>query len=276
MLPSGKTSTLDNPPKTKKKLIPCFRVVITVTIAIYLRAGSDIYKQRMKLRKFGSSGHNTDLDTMNRDEGITTRTLEVRVTTATSAHITNPATDALPDHDNRNFSVTITTDKPGCDGQESMAGETYAASQAGAAANPKNATFDSNRAAWSYTKCAMLFFTAILVTWVPSSANRVYSIVHKDNCMPLEFLSAIVLPLQGFWNAIIYAVTSWSACKQWIRDITHSTPAPQIISEFHQANLSFRRSRQPNKRNTESESMTELQTRNSSTDGNEPSKERAG
>lgn len=250
------------------------RVVITITIGIYLRAGSDIYKQRLKLRKFGSSGHNTDLDTMNRDEGITTRTLEVRVTTATSAHHSNPATDPLPDHNNNNFSVTITTDKPN-DGSESVTGEAYAASQAGGPAGTKKGAFDANRAAWSYTKCAMLFFTAILVTWVPSSANRVYSIVHKDNLMPLEFISAIVLPLQGFWNAIIYAVTSWTACREWVHEITRRNPAPQIISEFHQVNHSFRRSKAP-KRNTESESMTELQTRNSSTDGMDASKERSG
>lgn len=30
---------------------------------------------------------------------------------------------------------------------------------------------------WSYYKCAMLFFLAQIVTWVPSSANRVYSLV---------------------------------------------------------------------------------------------------
>jgi hypothetical protein len=71
-----------------------------------------------------------------------------------------------------------------------------------------------NNAAWSYTKCAILFFTALLITWIPSSANRVYSVVHRDDTSaPLEFMSAFVLPLQGFWNAVIYAVTSWTACK---------------------------------------------------------------
>ena len=77
-----------------------------------------------------------------------------------------------------------------------------------------------NNAAWSYTKCAILFFTAILVTWIPSSANRVFSVIHKDEVsVPLEFMSAFVLPLQGFWNAVIYAVTSWSACVNLMHDL---------------------------------------------------------
>ncbi|PHH67563.1 hypothetical protein CDD82_1325 [Ophiocordyceps australis] len=77
-----------------------------------------------------------------------------------------------------------------------------------------------NNAAWSYTKCAILFFTAILITWIPSTANRVYSVVHgNDVFAPLEFMSAFVLPLQGFWNAVIYAVTSWSACKTFFASL---------------------------------------------------------
>ncbi|KAL5598998.1 hypothetical protein BROUX41_003684 [Berkeleyomyces rouxiae] len=69
-----------------------------------------------------------------------------------------------------------------------------------------------NKAAWSYTKCAMLFFFTMFVTWIPSSANRVYSFIHKDRSLaPLEFMSAFVLPLQGFWNFAIYAVFSWTS-----------------------------------------------------------------
>lgn len=78
--------------------------------------------------------------------------------------------------------------------------------------------YDRNDAAWSYTKCSILFFIAILVTWVPSSANRLYPLIHnKKHWAPLEFMSAFVLPLQGFWNAAIYFVTSWGACKSlWV------------------------------------------------------------
>lgn len=73
--------------------------------------------------------------------------------------------------------------------------------------------YESHNATWSYTKCAILFFSVLLITWIPSSGNRVYSMLRAgDVSKPLFFASAFVLPLQGFWNAIIYVVTSWAAC----------------------------------------------------------------
>ncbi|KAL1912365.1 hypothetical protein Sste5344_001806 [Sporothrix stenoceras] len=84
----------------------------------------------------------------------------------------------------------------------------------------RRAAYEANTAAWSYAKCAILFFTAMLVTWIPSSANRVFSVVHVDKVsVPLEYMSAFVLPLQGFWNAIIYIVTSWKAMQTLWSDI---------------------------------------------------------
>jgi len=78
----------------------------------------------------------------------------------------------------------------------------------------RRAAYEANSAILSYTKCALLFFTAMLVTWIPSSANRVYSVVHNGSTSTtLEIMSAAVLPLQGVWNAMIYAVTSWKAVK---------------------------------------------------------------
>ncbi len=92
---------------------------------------------------------------------------------------------------------------------------------------PPGAAYEANNAAWSYTKCAILFFTAMLVAWIPSSANRVYSVVHTDEAsLPLEYMSALVLPLQGLWNTVIYMVTSWKACKQLAADLFG--PAPRL------------------------------------------------
>ncbi|KAK3317226.1 hypothetical protein B0T19DRAFT_287684 [Cercophora scortea] len=74
--------------------------------------------------------------------------------------------------------------------------------------------YEAHNATWSYAKCALLFFSVLLITWIPSSGNRVYSLINNgDVSKPLFFASAFVLPLQGFWNAIIYIVTSWAACK---------------------------------------------------------------
>ncbi|KAL2174101.1 uncharacterized protein P884DRAFT_280492 [Thermothelomyces heterothallicus CBS 202.75] len=84
--------------------------------------------------------------------------------------------------------------------------------------NHHHESASSHSATWSYTKCAILFFSVLLITWIPSSGNRVYSLVHRDDVSrPLFYASAFVLPLQGFWNAIIYVVTSWAACKSLAR-----------------------------------------------------------
>ncbi|KAJ6004809.1 hypothetical protein N7540_012608 [Penicillium herquei] len=73
---------------------------------------------------------------------------------------------------------------------------------------------EGNFATWVYTKYAMLFFVALLVTWVPSTANRVYALVRPDLfAFGLNYASSFVLPLQGFWNSLIYVSISWPAFK---------------------------------------------------------------
>ncbi|KAK7714981.1 hypothetical protein SLS63_011498 [Diaporthe eres] len=124
------------------------------------------------------------------------------------------------------YSVSISADGP-----KGAAGATMAPAAASGRGNEnttqrsgrRKATHDANSAAWSYTKCSILFFTAILITWIPSTANRVYGVVQPDGVsLPLEYMSAFVLPLQGFWNAVIYMVTSWKACKTLMDDIRYS------------------------------------------------------
>ena len=47
---------------------------------------------------------------------------------------------------------------------------------------------------------------------VPSSVNRVYSLIHPDLIsLPFTYASGVVLPLMGFWNSVIYITTSWRA-----------------------------------------------------------------
>lgn len=136
-------------------------------------------------------------------------------------------------------------------------------------ANPlrRRQAYEANNAAWSYTKCAILFFSALLVTWIPSSANRVFSVVHVgQTSKALEYMSALVLPLQGFWNAVIYMVTSWKACQMLADDILHGTragrrPKVQELVGFPRADNFKMMSpgrRAPSDKNYESESMTEL------------------
>lgn len=115
-----------------------------------------------------------------------------------------------------------------------------------------NAAMRANTAVWGYAKVAMLMFVAMLVIWVsslchyqferslyfstrfhpsllsliifelkvPSTFNRVYSLVLPDNTVfILNALAAAVLPMQGFWNCTIYIATSWPQCKDAYRQI---------------------------------------------------------
>jgi hypothetical protein len=89
-------------------------------------------------------------------------------------------------------------------------------------------SIDANRAAVSYCKWALLFFVASLVTWVPSTVNRVVTLVYpEDMIFGLNYASGLVLPLQGFWNAIIYIFTSLPACTALLQGFTGASANPK-------------------------------------------------
>jgi len=73
-------------------------------------------------------------------------------------------------------------------------------------------------AAAQYFKCAILFFIALIITWIPSTINRVHAFVNPDFVsFKLNMVAATVLPLQGFWNALIYIMTSKGATRELLR-----------------------------------------------------------
>ncbi|AEO56778.1 hypothetical protein MYCTH_2302067 [Thermothelomyces thermophilus ATCC 42464] len=159
----------------------------------------------------GNNGNNSNSNNNNNNDNNNNSNIEGQVQTsitadpkgAASTALNRPATNS--NNKNTNKLSTITSSTGG-----------HTGTGTGTGANPlrRRAAYEASNATWSYTKCALLFFTAMLVTWIPSSANRVYSVIHPGKALlPLEYMSASVLPLQGFWNAIIYCVTSWGACK---------------------------------------------------------------
>ncbi|KAM0438949.1 hypothetical protein ACHAPT_001710 [Fusarium lateritium] len=267
-------------------------VVIAITFFIYIRAGHTIYRKRRELDNFSS----TDQDLTSLGDALATvKTTEVSVTTEVmtpnAIHL-QPLGRRAPDVNspqdtNGAYSVTISADTSSGDIADVVLPvqqqQTRTSMQVPAQRNPiRRRNRELNNAAWQYTKCALLFFTAILITWIPSSANRVYAVFHtKHSSVPLEFMSAFVLPLQGFWNALIYMVTSWGACKSLMSDLRMGRRpdvtelvggmAPDISMHHHhhhRHNLSqFRANTRSNK--YETESMTELanESRPNSDDG---------
>lgn len=93
-------------------------------------------------------------------------------------------------------------------------------SQSTSAYKRYKAALEANAAAWRYTKVALLFFISLCVTWIPSSINRIYDLAHpNDVSYPLNFVSAIVLPLMGFWNGVIYVFTTRAVCNAIFWDL---------------------------------------------------------
>ncbi|KAL8364659.1 hypothetical protein RB595_003779 [Gaeumannomyces hyphopodioides] len=243
-------------------------VIILITFFIYIRAGGEIYRKHKQLRNFQSSSNNHDpepLPPMD-DPFLANKTTEISVTSEVASNTPGsidlsplgrrpPAAAVLPPSNappTGAYSVTISSSARMSVGEEEMSIKpadvlpiahprpATSSATAGNSSNPGNplggrrkTSHEANNAAWSYTKCAILFFTAMLVTWIPSSANRVYSVVHVNQMnLTLEYMSAFVLPLQGFWNAVIYIVTSWSACTLLWHDLFLSRrPVTELIGQ---------------------------------------------
>ncbi|KAF1945071.1 G protein coupled receptor family protein [Clathrospora elynae] len=84
-----------------------------------------------------------------------------------------------------------------------------------ASVRPSRKAVEGHAAAMAYFWVAFLMFIALFVVWVPSTINRLYQFIHKDNpSFGLNIISAIVLPLQGAWNATIYIFTTRAECKR--------------------------------------------------------------
>lgn len=257
------------------------RIFIFVTLFIYVRAGRTIYQKRKELNNVASNSGSHSANGEGR--GATKRT-EVVVTTTDASQregdSASPSQSATrPDFDEQREGYIVTV---AAGSRYSSAGPSqFPKAQASPPHPAKDAStprptpnltrsnFEVSNAAWAYTKCAILFFTALLITWIPSSANRVYSFVHPDTTLPpLEFMSAFVLPLQGFWNAIIYIVTSWSACRDLWYDLRQGRRpgVKELIVGMRSrddhypegSQRSWFRSSHPLRKGDESESMTEL------------------
>lgn len=207
-------------------------MVIVVTFFIYIRAGREIYRKHRQLKDLNYTSH-YDAEPLGvpMNDPFNSKTTEVSVTVSNAQEaidLSPLGASAANKHHSLSqqslraaaYSVSIsarpTTLVPN---PTTPNGDVVPNGQPKLHKSGRRATIDAHNAAWSYAKCALLFFTAMLVTWIPSSANRLYSLAQDGEIsLPLEFMSAFVLPLQGFWNAIIYITTSWKACKMLASD----------------------------------------------------------
>ncbi|GIJ86755.1 hypothetical protein Asppvi_005650 [Aspergillus pseudoviridinutans] len=205
--------------------------IILLILAIYIRVGLTIWRQRRELRKIirptfelatdtTVSGdvdlHGTvqpvPLDSFRRHS---TRERSPTSTPNSSHRIISPDVWSTQNHAglrnappgtavsvSSNVSPTAST---------SISHHNYDLGRSGAYTSP---------ASEAYYKYALLFFAALIVTWVPSSINRVYALAASNHYVfGLSCASSFALPLQGFWNSLIYITVSWHAIVTWFRHV---------------------------------------------------------
>ncbi|KAL9633761.1 MAG: hypothetical protein Q9164_004508 [Protoblastenia rupestris] len=195
---------------------------IISAFTIYLMSGREIFKKRRELRAFNSSTHE--------DPWAYFKTTQIAVTSdvlplTTIAECFDPKPESLAKSSHQSsksyeqYTVNIAS-QPVPAGRPSMPPSMMSAQH-----KKNRAAMEANRAAWGYTKVAILFFISLLVTWVdglqvPSSANRLFALAHPGRSnVGLTYVAGIVLSLMGFWNSVIYIVTSRAACKALIVSI---------------------------------------------------------
>ncbi|KAJ5360032.1 hypothetical protein N7517_009223 [Penicillium concentricum] len=199
-------------------------LIISLTFAIYLRAGTVIYQKRRQLRHLG--GIDSDLAPESPFAMLTgiQVTREIACSTPERRSLSEGNARGLPCAAFRAYSVTIegggtpstfhgSSSRIGpSPPQQENSSKTVRPD--GMDSQRRSTSTETSSATWAYTKYAMLFFIALLVTWVPSTINRVYSLARpNDFNFSLNYASSFVLPLQGFWNSLIYVSISWPAFK---------------------------------------------------------------
>lgn len=153
-------------------------LLIILTLVIYVRAGKAIYQKRRQLRDFdGSIDSNFEIGNPFEPSSFT-KVTEIQVTTETAiaaTRIPNLARDSIGSRLQRPFKTvpyspySVSVEAGGA--FEKLSGPTTTLKSI------KNELLDSapqrhamvaeaNSAAWAYTKYALLFFIALLVTWV--------------------------------------------------------------------------------------------------------------
>ena len=150
------------------------RVAIGASITIYTLAGREIFQKRRELLAFRDNDNDSSLE----NPFTAYKTTEIHVTSELAEY---PIEANIPHTHSRNsirldpqsksmsncgwqqYSVSISKGPKVInpfryDGGEDRSGEIKA----------NNVALEANAAAWGYTKCALLFFVSLLITWVSS------------------------------------------------------------------------------------------------------------
>ncbi|KAF3028793.1 hypothetical protein E8E15_004932 [Penicillium rubens] len=159
-------------------------LIISLTFAIYLRAGTVIYQKRRQLRNLG--GIDSDLVPESPFAMLTgiQVTREIACSTPERRSLSEGNARGLPSAAFRAYSVTIeggSTANTLQDSRTKIGPSPLQRENSGKTARPdgqdsrRSTSTEASSATWAYTKYAMLFFIALLVTWL-----------HALRCFPLS------------------------------------------------------------------------------------------
>ncbi|KAK1759005.1 G coupled receptor like-protein [Echria macrotheca] len=85
----------------------------------------------------------------------------------------------------------------------------------------------------AYLRTALLFALSVLVTWIPTTIHRTHELIHGEpSPFAYDIATAAVLPLQGVWNGIIFAIASWTTLRECVADLF---TVPRTRQEGHVA-----------------------------------------
>ncbi|KAE8358074.1 hypothetical protein BDV27DRAFT_169784 [Aspergillus caelatus] len=192
-------------------------LTIILTFAIYIVTGREIFMKRRQLRVAGRSGQHSALPSTRGDQVDESfechKMTEITVTTETADFQHGPPLKVGNTEEPGRSPGARTSFNPYVVAVEARP-RTMKQNEAIQGDQSKSTT-ETNKAAWAYSKYAMLYFIALVITWVPSTINRVYALAEPTKpSFVLNYLSAFVLPLQGFWNGFIYMMISFPAVRQ--------------------------------------------------------------
>ncbi|KAL9594050.1 MAG: hypothetical protein Q9219_007240 [cf. Caloplaca sp. 3 TL-2023] len=223
-------------------------ICIIVSFTLYILAGREIFRKREELRAFRqpsrasveepfSGSKTTEVSVTSELAGIRVPEKSANPFDANPHSVDNPYHHySTPAAGYEQYSTTINSSPPSTAFDPSP----RTSSHSTPAYKRYHAALEANAAAWRYTKVAILFFVSLCVTWVPSSINRIYDLAHPDGVSySLNFISAIVLPLMGFWNGVIYFATTravcihlfWELVERWAPRRKERTRSPRVMSE---------------------------------------------
>ncbi|KAI0428812.1 hypothetical protein F5Y09DRAFT_332312 [Xylaria sp. FL1042] len=219
-------------------------ICILLSAFIYIAVGYYVFKQRNQLRNLSLSNHRRG-SPVARDSGekdlftnaavmgtIDREVLQVTTINTESERVARPLSGTAP----LNWFKGSVEDQLNIDRQTGVSSPApVATTTTSITAEPKakkslwrqiQVGFDKWCSKFShmdpvklaYLRTSFVFAVSVLITWTPSSINRVHDIVNPNEfSYPLNLASAIVLPLQGLWNAVIFFSTAWPAMWQEMR-----------------------------------------------------------